>query len=70
MYEYQCRKCSKTFEFLILTKQEEEFANNTLCDSCNGPLEKIISLSNFKLLGCGWSKDNYGGTKVEVADES
>jgi len=69
LYEYRCKKCDKQFEFLILSATEEQYAAHSLCDSCGGPLEKVISLSSFKLKGFGWAKDSYGGKKVEVEDE-
>jgi putative FmdB family regulatory protein len=52
-YEYKCEKCG---EF-----EHEHSMSYTLseCPKCKGKVEKLISLSNFILIGGSWAKDNY-----------
>ena len=43
IYEYQCKKCSKTFDRLLLISQFDE---PQICD-CGGKTTKLISLCSF-----------------------
>jgi putative FmdB family regulatory protein len=59
IYEYKCRKCGKKFEvFQKITDDEVK-----QCTACNGPVDKLISLSSFHLKGSGWYVTDYGGKK-------
>ena len=59
IYEYKCRKCGKKFEvFQRITDDEVEG-----CKVCDGPVDKLISLSSFHLKGSGWYVTDYGGKK-------
>lgn len=57
IYEYQCDNCQQVTEaWQSLT--EEPLTN---CQSCAGPLKKLISMSSFHLKGSGWYADGYSG---------
>ena len=55
LYEYNCQRCSKTFEKL------QKFSDEPLKvhDECGGELEKLISMSAFQLKGTGWYVTDY-----------
>ncbi len=59
IYEYQCAKCGKTFEFM----QSFSEAPKKKCEKCGGKLSKLISAAGFILKGGGWYKDLYASTK-------
>lgn len=65
IYEYKCRKCDRKFEvFQGITDNEIK-----TCELCEGPVDKLISLSSFHLKGSGWYVTDYGGKKPS-ADET
>ena len=55
IYEYECESCHKRFEYT----QGMNDPKKTLCESCGGALERVISPSRFVLKGGGWYKDLY-----------
>jgi putative FmdB family regulatory protein len=59
IYEYECQKCKKIFEFTQGIKEPKK----DLCEECGGALERIISPSGFVLKGGGWYKDLYSSSK-------
>lgn len=60
LYEYVCRSCSKQFE--IRHSITEDARKD--CPECGKPaLERMISLSNFKLSGDGWYKTDYSNPR-------
>lgn len=66
IYEYKCRKCGKKFEvFQGITDNEIKG-----CNFCEGPVDKLISLSSFHLKGSGWYVTDYGGKKPSVDESS
>jgi putative FmdB family regulatory protein len=66
IYEYQCKKCGKTFEVF----QGISDSDVTQCNACKGPVEKLISLSSFHLKGSGWYVTDYAGKKPSASDGS
>lgn len=58
IYEYQCDNCQQLTE----AWQSLAEAPLTTCQSCSGPLKKIISMSSFHLKGGGWYADGYSGS--------
>ncbi len=50
VYEYQCQKCKKVFEFLQKINDEPL----TQCEECEGKLEKSFNSMNFHLYGPGF----------------
>ena len=59
VYEYQCKQCGKEFEY----QQRMADPDKTVCESCGGELERLISRTAFQLKGSGWYKDLYSSAK-------
>ena len=55
IYEYQCTKCGKRFEYM----QKMSDAPMKKCEACGGKLERLISPAGFQLKGTGWYKTDY-----------
>jgi len=55
IYEYKCAECGRVKE----VTQKINDPPLTICENCNGKLEKIISQNNFCLKGGGWYADGY-----------
>lgn len=55
VYEYQCKACSRDFEY----QQRITDPEMTTCEACGGALERLISRTAFALKGAGWYKDLY-----------
>jgi putative FmdB family regulatory protein len=59
-YTYECKLCGE-FE----AQQSIKDDSLTECPTCkeagkdSGPPKRLISLTNFHLIGNGWAKDNY-----------
>ena len=66
IYEYRCKDCGAEFEYM----QRMSDARKTVCEKCNGSLERLISRSSFHLKGGGWYKDLYSSTKGGAATSS
>jgi putative FmdB family regulatory protein len=65
VYEYQCKKCGREFEY----QQRMSDPEKTLCEACGAEaLERMISRTAFSLKGGGWYKDLYASTKPEKSD--
>jgi len=64
IYEYKCKKCGSEFE--IFHKASDSDAKK--CKFCQGPVNKLISLSSFQLQGSGWYVTDYGGKKPKTSD--
>lgn len=52
IYEFKCKNCGEVFEVLVM----KEGDSPDKCEKCGGELEKLVSLSSFRLLGSGWFK--------------
>ena len=64
VYEYQCKKCGREFEY----QQRMSDPDKTLCEACGAEaLERLISRTAFTLKGGGWYKDLYASSKPEKA---
>jgi putative FmdB family regulatory protein len=60
IYEYRCKKCGKTFEYM----QSISEGAKRKCEACGQlALEKLISQTSFQLKGAGWYKDLYSSPK-------
>jgi putative FmdB family regulatory protein len=59
VYEYRCTACNQIFEY----QQRMADAAKTVCESCSGALERLISRSAFQFKGGGWYKDLYASSK-------
>ena len=57
IYEYECKKCKNTTEFI------QKFSDSPMtdCGECGtkGSLEKLMSLGSFHLKGSGWYLTDY-----------
>lgn len=58
-YEYQCKKCKKTFEEF----QKISDLPVDKCIYCGGEAKRLVSGGNFALKGRGWYKDSYSHSK-------
>jgi len=56
IYEYHCGSCEHDFEELVGLKE-----SSPACPLCDHEVERIISLSTFRLKGDGWYADAYAG---------
>jgi putative FmdB family regulatory protein len=56
IYEYECKKCKKTFEISQSIKDEPLKVH----DVCGGEVKRIISKTSFQLKGTGWYQTDYG----------
>lgn len=66
VYEYRCTQCKKVFEY----QQRMADAPKTVCEACQGDLERLISRSSFALKGDGWYKDLYSSSKPSSTEAS
>lgn len=55
IYEYKCTKCKKIIEKFQTVTTELEI----LCPLCETLMRRIISKSNFKLVGSGFYVNDY-----------
>jgi putative FmdB family regulatory protein len=66
IYEYKCKKCGIEFEvFQGITDEPVQ-----TCQSCGGPVHKMMSLSTFHLKGSGWYATDYGGKKAPAVEKN
>ena len=67
VYEYQCKKCSKEFEY----QQRMSDPEKSVCEACGAEaLERMISRTAFSLKGGGWYKDLYASSKPEKSGDA
>lgn len=65
LYEYECRQCGQRFE------QIQKFTDPPLerCQSCGGPVSRLISSSAIQFKGTGWYITDYarkGGASADA----
>jgi len=65
IYEYVCKKCGKEFE--LMQKISDPPAKK--CPSCQGEVEKRLSLSSFQLKGSGWYLTDYARKDKEKKEK-
>jgi putative FmdB family regulatory protein len=63
LYEYKCKVCG-VFENL-----QTSHTPLKKCPVCKGLVEKLISLSSFKLVGEGWTKTEQFNDKVKLTEK-
>ena len=62
--EYFCNLCQKSFEDLILSKDEDK--DCVQCKYCkNFEAKRIMSLNSFILKGSGWYKTDYQNKDIK-----
>lgn len=61
-YDFECKGCGHTWEEVRKSDAEPPPCPNPeeKKKPCEGPVEKLISLSSFQLKGGGWAEDGYG----------
>lgn len=55
LYEYQCDSCEQVFEVL----QKFTDAPLTVCQSCGGQLQRLLSPPGLQFKGSGWYITDY-----------
>lgn len=63
LYEYECQKCHRRIEKI----QSFSAAPLTTCESCGGPLEKLISAPAIQFKGSGWYVTDYAKSSATTA---
>lgn len=55
LYEYKCQRCQRRVEKI------QSFRDNPLtqCETCGGPLERLISSPAIQFKGSGWYVTDY-----------
>jgi len=68
IYDYQCKKCNTEYEVEQSIKDDK--LTKSLCPNCKSIEEckRIITKTNFQLLGSCWSKDSYT-TNIETFEK-
>lgn len=60
IYEYECPNCQFVKERLVLTSKPRR----PMCPRCRqAKMNKIMSVSSFRLKGTGWYATDYGAKK-------
>lgn len=64
LYEYECRQCGQRFE------QIQKFTDPPLerCQSCGGPVSRLISSAAIQFKGTGWYITDYARKSGASAD--
>jgi len=65
IYEYSCKSCG------IITERLQKISDPPLsvCESCGGPVHKLISNNNFHLKGGGWYTTDYASNKCKSENQ-
>ena len=63
LYEYQCTRCGQRVEKIQSFSAEPL----TICESCGGPLEKLISAPAIQFKGSGWYVTDYASKAGSAA---
>ncbi len=59
IYAYHCRNCGADAEYI----QKFSDPPMTVCEKCDGKLERAVTAAAFHLKGGGWYKDGYASAK-------
>jgi len=65
-YEYECDACHRVFE----VRQRITEAPLTTCDTCGGPVHRLLSPAPFILKGEGWYVTDYPSEARKKARDS
>ena len=66
IYEYECGECGSIVE----AWQRIGSPPPDACETCGGPMQKLISHSSFVLKGGGWYSDGYSGKKNGTSSDA
>ncbi len=61
IYAYHCQNCGADAEYI----QKFSDPPMTVCEKCDGKLERAVTAAAFHLKGGGWYKDGYASAKAE-----
>ena len=66
LYEYKCKKCGRKLEKI------RKFSDPplTMCGSCGGELEQLLSSPAIRFKGSGWYVNDYGPKLSAPSGES
>ncbi len=64
IYEYECKYCNEKYELFLPVEHKIPY-----CQKCGRKMKKLISLSNFKLVGNGWYETDYKHNQKDKIDE-
>ena len=65
MYEFVCKKCQYSDEFILPVKERN---TEKKCPKCNGLMVRQISNPSFNLIGNGFYQNDYKKHKDAVKD--
>lgn len=66
VYQYECRTCGNQYEVNHPIKDDSLTEHECVhCESMQ-PCFKVITCSNFVLLGDGWERDGYTSNKEKL----
>ena len=57
IYEYECQECGEVTEVMQRITEDPL----TTCETCGGPIKRLISNTSFVLKGTGWYATDYAG---------
>lgn len=66
VYQYECKTCKHEYE-VTQPINDDKFTEHE-CDKCGSiqPCRRIITGSNFTLVGSGWAKDGYCDSATDM----
>jgi putative FmdB family regulatory protein len=66
LYEYKCKKCGRR------TEKIRKFSDPplTLCETCGGELEQLLSSPAFQFKGSGWYATDYAKKSPSSGESS
>lgn len=66
LYEYKCKKCARRVEKI------RKFSDPplTVCESCGGELEQLLSSPAIRFKGSGWYINDYAKKSTDASSSS
>lgn len=65
IYEFCCESCGYVLERYCYIGE----GGSIVCESCGGPLQRVLSKCSFRLVGGGWADTGYTKASQKI-DES
>ena len=66
LYEYECEKCGRRVEKI----QKYSDPILTICESCGGKLERLLSSPAIRFKGSGWYVNDYAKKSSDASSSS
>ncbi|MFZ0963547.1 MAG: FmdB family zinc ribbon protein [Terriglobia bacterium] len=66
LYEYECKKCRRRVEKI----QKYSDPILTICESCGGKLERLVSSPAIRFKGSGWYVNDYAKKSSDASGNS